>query len=62
MPDNLHWPFPGARPGQGPIRRSGEFSDVRCGAFYSAIDTRQMVSTEAVSLGKIARLIIVIAC
>jgi len=33
------WPLSGARPGQGPIRRSGEFSNVRSGAFYCAIET-----------------------
>ena len=41
MPDISLWPLSGARPGQGPIRRSGEFSNVRSGAFYSAIDTRR---------------------
>lgn len=44
MPDILLWPLSGARPGQGPIRRSGEFSNVRSGAFYSAINrTRAIV-------------------
>lgn len=38
MPDFLLWPLSGARPGQGPIRRSGEFPNVRSGAFYSAIN------------------------
>ena len=33
----------GARPGQGPIRRSGEFSNVRSGAFYSAINKRSLL-------------------
>jgi len=57
MPDNLHWPFPGARPGQGPIRRSGEFSDVRCGAFYSAIDTGYLAAIHGVSMGASATVI-----
>ena len=40
MPDILPWPLSGARPGQGPVRRSGEFSNVRFGAFYSAINNQ----------------------
>lgn len=46
MPDILLWPLSGARPGQGPIRRSGEFSNVRSGAFYSAINTRAHLGVE----------------
>jgi len=44
---NSLWPLSGASPGQGPIRRSGEFSNVRCRAFYFAIDGRD-VSTALV--------------
>lgn len=39
MPDIVLWPLSGASPRQGPIRRSGEFSNVSCGAFYAAIDS-----------------------
>jgi hypothetical protein len=39
MPDFLDLALSGARPGQGQIKRSGEFSNVTSGAFYSAIDT-----------------------
>lgn len=49
----MFWPLSGARPGQGPIRRSGEFSNVRSGAFYSAINSEDRRIRTALRMGRL---------